>query len=54
MIETKIKQRKLQKIGNSYFVSLPPCWIEHHNLKKKDFLEFKLTETDQLVICKNE
>lgn len=31
-------ERKLQKIGDSYYISLPPHWIKHHKLKKSDSL----------------
>ena len=31
-------ERKLQKIGDSHYISLPPHWIKHHNLKKSDSL----------------
>ena len=31
-------ERKLQKIGDSHYISLPPHWIKHHKLKKSDSL----------------
>jgi len=33
------QEKKIQKIGDSYYISLPPDWIKHHKLKKSDSLD---------------
>ena len=36
IVRTRI--RKLQKIGDSHYIALPPDWVKHYGLKKSDKL----------------
>jgi phosphate uptake regulator len=42
------KNRKLQRIGDTFYVSLPPDWVREHELKKGDKL--KVTYDDKPAV----
>ena len=49
----KLKQRKLQKLGNSYYICLPSDWIEHHRLDKKGIINIFLDDDYRLIMEKS-
>lgn len=37
------KQRRIQFIGDAYYISLPPDWVKQHKLKQGDILVIRPT-----------
>ncbi|MHA2024173.1 MAG: AbrB/MazE/SpoVT family DNA-binding domain-containing protein [Candidatus Thorarchaeota archaeon] len=48
----KQRSRKLQRVGDSYHISLPIDWIRRHDLKKGDRLKIEYDESDTLTVKK--
>lgn len=44
------KSRSVQEIGNSWFISLPIDWINHHGIRTKDRLSIHLDDEDNLIV----
>lgn len=51
-----LKKRKIQQIGYSFLVSIPPLWLDNCNLKKGDFVTCKIDWENRLILeaVKNE
>jgi antitoxin component of MazEF toxin-antitoxin module len=50
----KFNNRKVQKIGYTYLVSLPLVWVEALKLERGDLLSLETTEEGNLLVKKNE
>lgn len=44
------QEKRIQKIGDSFYISLPPDWIKHHKLKKSDSLNIVYGKKPVVVI----
>jgi len=53
-MKIKIKKRKIQQTGYTYWVSLPSVWIKSLDLFKGSKLSMEIQENGDLVISKNE
>ncbi len=45
------KNRKIQQVRSSYFVTLPLDWIRSNEIKKSDPVRIELLEDGNLKIC---
>jgi antitoxin component of MazEF toxin-antitoxin module len=43
-------QRRIQKVGYSYMLPLPPTWVKDMKIEKGDTLSIKMTEDKSLRI----
>ncbi len=42
--------RKIQKIGNSYYIALPQDWIKNFNLSKSSEVEVRVSNNGELIL----
>ena len=46
----KIRIRKIQKVGDSFYIALPPDWVKRHRLKKGDKLSIAYDESNTVSV----
>ncbi len=46
----KLMERKLQNIGDTYYIALPPDWIKRWGLKKKDTLIVQYGDKPRVIV----
>jgi antitoxin component of MazEF toxin-antitoxin module len=54
MASIKTTPKKIQKIGYTYVVSLPPFWIRNLELKKGDLIDIDILDDRSLMVKKHE
>lgn len=42
--------RKLQKVGDSHYIALPPDWVKRHDLKKGNKLRIEYDESGTVKV----
>jgi hypothetical protein len=47
----RFKNKKIQQVRGSFFVSLPSEWITNNEMKKSDQVRIELLEDGNLQIC---
>ena len=53
-MEIKLGLRKLQNIGDSFFVSIPRPWIRTHELEQGDLVSIDMLDDGSLKISHKE
>jgi antitoxin component of MazEF toxin-antitoxin module len=50
MGKLNLKSRKLQSVGYSFYVSIPPVWLDNVQLCKGDMIKISIDEENKLIL----